>query len=489
MTKNSEKSAIWVAGVRTRCERDFKAFVRYFFMHRKGSKFVFKEHHDKICDALMDVFHGRTTNLIINCPPRYSKTELVVILFSAWCFVKNSRSEFIHLSYSDQLVMDNSDAIKSIIKSAEFRQLWPGIGIQDNKDSKKAWGTTLGGSFLATAAGGAVTGFGAGRMDEGSGESFSFSGCLLIDDPLKPDDAHSVAMREAVNRRWDETIKSRRNSPATPTIVIMQRIHDHDFCGMLAEDSEHKWTVLKLAALVNEGEADEHALWPEKHDVAALRAMKQKNGYQFAGQYQQNPRPLGGGILKGHWFVRVPVLPIMKYRKIFADTAQKTAERNDYSVFQCWGIGADGRIYLIDMIRGKWEAHDLKRHALDFWAKHAAVNIPPLREMVVEDKASGTGLIQDIRANAKPRIPIRGLERVRDKLTRVMDVVPHIESGYVCIPEGVEWASAFIDECEAFTADDTHAHDDQIDPMCDAIVDMLVSGRPMKISAEALARV
>ena len=263
--------------IKERCENDFRFFVRYFFRHRRGCKFVFREHHEQICDLLMQVHRGEVQNGIINCPPRYSKTELVIVLFSAWCMVRNPLCEFIHLSYSDPLVMENSDGIKAIIKSAEFRQLWPNIQIRDNKDSKKAWGTAQGGSFYATAAGGSVTGFGAGRMDEADNDAFTFSGCLLIDDPLKPDDAHSDAKREAVNRRWDETIKNRRNSPRTPTIVIMQRIHPHDFCGMLLDDTEHEWTQLKLAALIDEGDPTERALWPEKHSVDDLKAMKRKN--------------------------------------------------------------------------------------------------------------------------------------------------------------------------------------------------------------------
>ncbi|MCT9017205.1 phage terminase large subunit, partial [Cupriavidus gilardii] len=155
-----------------------------------------------------------------------------------------------------------------------------------------------------------------------------------------------------------------------------------------------------------------------------------------------------------------------------------TAERNDYSVFQCWGLGKNGRIYLLDLIRGKWEAPELRRRAIDFWNKHLPLGMPhgaALVKMRVEDKASGTGLIQDIRESGG--IPIEGIERDKDKLTRVMDVVSYIDSGYVYIPESAPWVSDFVQECDAFTPDDTHAHDDQIDPLVDAINDLLASGR------------
>lgn len=463
-----------VQRIRERCEEDFTFFVRYFFKSQKNTKFRFSEHHHQICDALMRVYRGEVTHLMINIPPRYSKTELAVKLFSAWCFVKNPTCEFIHLSYSDGLAMDNSDTVKQILKSEEFRQLWPDITIQTSKDSKKAWGTAQGGSFYATSAGGQVTGYGAGKVDDFTGDH-GFGGAIIIDDPLKPDDAHSDPKRKAVNRRWDETIKSRFNSTKTPCIVIMQRIHEDDFCGMLLGDEEYQFEQLILPAILDEDGSNERALWPEKHSLENLKAMKRKNSYQFAGQMQQRPSPLGGGILRGEWFGRYAVLPKLKYRAIYVDTAQKAKEHNDYQVAEVWGLGYDGYLYLIDLLRDKFEAYQLEQKVPDFWSKHKGANPAKLRYMGVEDKSSGTELIQKIRKKVTPKIPVRAIQRgpTANKLTRVMDVQGYIEAGYVKIPENAPWVSEFVDECEKFTADDTHRHDDQIDPMCDAISDML----------------
>ena len=194
----------------------------------------------------------------------------------------------------------------------------------------------------------------------------------------------------------------------------------------------------------------------------------------FAGQYMQKPAPEGGDLIRGDWFGRYTVAPAIKYRKIYADTAQKTAERNDYSVFECWGLGENGQIYLLDLLRGKWEAPELERRAIDFWNKHSPTEqfrLGALRKLMIEDKASGTGLIQSIKR--KGSIPVEGIQRNTDKLIRVKDVVGFIETGLVNIPAEAPWVAEFIAECEAFTPDDTHAHDDQIDPMCDAINDML----------------
>ncbi|MGL5580863.1 MAG: phage terminase large subunit [Cetobacterium sp.] len=463
---------------RQRCEDDFKFFVKYFFKSVKGSKFVFSEHHHQICDALMDVYYGRTTHLIINMPPRYSKTEIAVKLFTAWCYVKNPKCEFIHLSYADILALDNSEAIKSIIKSEEFAQLWPEMTIKPNKDSKKAWGTEQGGVFYATSAGGPITGFGAGKIDDFT-DGAGFGGAIIIDDPLKPDDAYSDPKRQGVNRRWDETIKSRFNSTKTPCIVIMQRIHEDDFCGMLLKDDEYKFRHLVLEAIVDEGTENERALWPQKHSLEALHAMRSKNSYMFAAQMQQRPSPLGGGLLKGAWFGRYSVLPPLKWRAVFVDTAQKAKQHNDYQVAECWGLGQDGYLYLIDVMREKFQAYELERRIPDFWNKHRATSNGRLRYMAVEDKSSGTELIQKIQKIIKPKIPVKPIPRgpAANKLTRVMDVQGYIESGYVKLPEDAPWVNDFIAECEAFTADDTHSHDDQIDPMCDAISQMLHNNR------------
>ena len=463
-----------IAHIRERCENDFEFFVRYFFKTLKGTKFVFSEHHHVICQALMDVHSGKTTHLMINMPPRYSKTEIAVKLFPAWCYMMNPKCEFIHLSYADILALDNSDAIKQVIKSAEFQQLWPHITIKNDRDAKKSWATEQGGVFYATAAGGPITGFGAGKMDDFQGGA-GFGGAIIIDDPLKPDDAHSEPRRTTINRRWDETIKSRFNSKNTPCIIIMQRIHEEDFCGMLLKDEEYSFRVLVLPAILDEGTEQERALWPAKHSIESLQAMRKKNSYMFSAQMQQRPSPLGGGIIKGSWFGRYDVLPPLKFRAVFVDTAQKAKKHNDYQVAECWGLGDDGYLYLIDVMREKFQAYELEVRIPDFWSKHMATKNGRLRYMGVEDKSSGTELIQKIQNTIKPKIPVRAIPRGADanKLTRVMDVQGYIESGYVKIPANASWVSDFVAECESFTANDTHAHDDQIDPMCDAISNML----------------
>lgn len=475
--------------IRRRCESDFRFFVRYFFRHKSGSKFIFAEVHNIICDVLMDVFNGDLQNVVFNMPPRYGKTELIVIMFVAWCYVKNPKCEFLHLSFSAELVLRNSDEIREVIHSPQFKQLWPHIKIAPAKDAKKLWEIEDGGSFYAAPSAGTVTGMGAGRTDELADGEFNFSGAIIIDDPLKPDDANSDIERNKVNRRWASTIKNRRNSPkSTPVICVMQRLHRYDFTQTLIEDVAENFRIVSLPAIMDQGKPTERALWPFKHDLEALRKMEtaptSEERYTFASQYMQAPSVRGGNIIKGDWFKRVRELPKMKWRKIYVDTAMKAKEANDYSVFEEWGAGEDGRAYLLHVHRGKWEAPALEQNSCMEWDRALSRDVAQwgrLRVMAVEDKASGTGLIQKLKTGfpdstgrpTRALIPVQAIERTTDKYSRVNDVAGFIETGYAAIPDGAPWASEFIAECEAFTADDTHAHDDQIDPMVDALNDIL----------------
>lgn len=463
-------------------QADLYFFTRWMFMQRKGYKWMRGPHHKLMADALVRVFNGEIKRLIINVPPRYSKTELV-INFIAWALGKVPDSEFILTSYAGGLAVNNAWVARELIQHEAYREIFPATQLRTDSSAKGEWRTTAGGIVYASGAGGTITGYGAGKHREG------FGGAIVIDDPHKPDEATSDVMRQNVLDWFQNTLESRKNDPQnTPIILIMQRLHENDLAGWLLNGGNgEEWHHICLPALCESaddplGREIGEALWPEKHTAEMLAQMQASNSYVFSGQYQQRPSPLGGGIIKGAWFRRYQKLPRLVYRKIFADTAQKTKEHNDYSVFQCWGKGEDGYAYLIDQIRGKWEAPDLKRQATDFWNKHQ--NFEPaqwgaLRMMAIEDKASGTGLIQDLSISSA--IPLHPIERDKDKLTRVLDVVGYIESGRVFIPEDAPFCSELIAECEAFTPNDTHAHDDQIDPMCDAINDMVATGNIIDI--------
>ncbi len=509
-----EQELYRLAAARALCESEHLFFSRYFFKSRQGIKFIVNWHHQLIADTIDAVISGRIKNLLVEVSPGSSKTELVVINLIARGLAINPRARFLHLSGSDTLASLNSATAREIVTSDEYQQLWP-LKIADDAKAKKRWNVLVdghpAGGCYATALGGQVTGFRAGHMAPG------FQGAILIDDPIKPEDAFSRPKIEAANRKLVTTVKSRRATPDTPIILVMQRIAEKDPAGFIrAGNLQGEWTTVRIPAVMTDADvdaldpkyqallppkadrADRFSYWPYKEPIDQLLALERGDGtdqsgarisrHVFTSQYQQSPTALGGNIIKGQNFVRYTVLPKLKWRLVFADTAQKTKERNDFSVFEEWGMGDDGRIYLIDLIRGKWEAPELQRRAIAFWKMCKARDVSKygqVRKMKVEDKSSGTGLVQTLKLPPY-NIPIEGIERDKDKLTRVMDALPYIEANQVCIPEDAPFTNDFVSECEAFTADDSHDFDDQVDPLVDAVDDMLQSGNKLK-QWEALA--
>lgn len=298
-------------------------YTRYFFKKRESRKYVIGQHHRIISDALDRVYRGDCKKLIINIAPRYGKTELAVKNFIAKGLALNPSARFIHLSYSDDLALDNSEAVKDMVTSEEYQELFPEVEIKKDSKAKKKWYTTKGGGVYATAAAGQVTGFGAGKVDEESEDDILddfmpeakeitadmsdiermqlFAGALIIDDPIKPEDADSETVRDRVNSRWDSTISNRVNSRNTPIVIIMQRLHETDLCGYLIERDGDKaeggdWEVINLPCLTTNEAGEWQALWPFKHTVEELQKEKKKNEIVFERQYQQNPQPLAGQL-------------------------------------------------------------------------------------------------------------------------------------------------------------------------------------------------
>lgn len=460
------------------CRSDLRTFYEVIWDALKGIPRARNWHIDLMCEELERVCAGETERLIINLPPRGGKTELV-IAFIAWCMGNWPDSEFMYLSYGQTFAEENTAQIKDMMEQPVYHQIFPQVKLRYDTQAKGNFGTELGGRVRAIGMEGQVIGRGAGKARTGDEEGL-FGGAIFIDDPHKPDEANSRLLLGKVWRWFQNTLYSRRNSPKTPIIIIQQPVAYDDLSGhLLRGDDGQPWKSILIPGLTEDGKS----FWEWKHPAATLLKYKEFNPYNFALQWQQERTLPGGNLIKTAEFVRYGLLPLIDYRTIYADTAQKTKEANDYSVFQCWGYGRDKRIYLIDQIRGKWEAPELKQKAIDFWAKHQGLCGAPyqpgglygvLRAMKVEDAASGTGLIQDLRL--KSRIPIQAILRHKDKYTRLLDILGHIHSNYVCIPENAPFVSDFMIECESFTADDTHAHDDQVDPMIDAITDLL--GKP-----------
>lgn len=443
---------------------DLREYSEYIFRNRRGVEMMPAEHHKTVCDALELVVIGKIKRLIINIPPRSGKTEIAVKNFISWSMGNFPDAEFIHASYSKDLATANVAETRNIMQHESYHAVFGEPEFRKDSNAKDFFKTNQGGAVMAVGVGGGVTGFGAGKMRP------YFGGAIIVDDPHKPGEATSDAYRNATLSWFQNTLESRKNSNETPIIVIMQRLHEEDLAGFLMNGGNgEEWTVIKIPAIKDDGTS----FWEDNSNfkIDVLHRLKAANEYVFAGQYLQIPAPLGGGIIKDAWYKYYDFLPKIKWRKIYADTANKTGTLNDYSVFQCWGDDGSGGKYLIEQVRGKWEAPELLEVARAFWAKHKSAErstMGHLRSMNVEDKSSGTGLIQTL---ARESIPIIGVKRNIDKITRGLDAAPMIQTGNVWLPrpESNPWVAGFIAESSQFP---NGKHDDQLDPMFDAVVDI-----------------
>lgn len=307
-------------------------FTRFFFKEKYKRKFAVGKHHERIAEALDKVLKGEITRLIINIAPRYGKTELAVKNFIAEGFAINPKAKFIHLSYSDDLARDNSRGVQEILREPSYRRLFPDA--MPTSVNTRKWFTKAGGGLYAVSSAGQVTDFGAGLVDKDEDEELGdevaaitsegdeFGGAIVIDDPIKPDDARSEQIREKVNQKFETTIRNRVNSRKTPIIIIMQRLDEDDLCGYLQRLEPDEWVVLSLPVIEIDDDGKERPLWEFKHTLAELHELEEKSGWVFETQYMQNPRPITG-LMYEREFKTYEVLPVTKKHKVkaYVDTA------------------------------------------------------------------------------------------------------------------------------------------------------------------------
>lgn len=422
-------------------------FTKHFFA-ANGGTFIVDDMHLQIQDALQKVERGEIQNLLINMPPRYGKTEMAVVNWMAQCIARNPKARFIHLSFSSELVLENSTRTRDIVKSEAFQKLWP-IKIKGDADSKHKWYTEQGGGLYATMAGGAVTGFGAGILD--SGNDGKFYGAIIIDDPLKPAVAFSDIERGTVNDRLNNTIKSRRNGDNTPIIIIMQRLHMDDMSGfVLGGGMGEEFYHLKLKALRDDGSA----LSPKRHTAEKLVHMSQHDRYTFASQYQQEPVPLEGAVYKYDWFPRYDRLPAPEVRTQLVhswDTSYKAKDSNDPTCCTVWHCTPTLN-YLAEVHWGRWEYPEIRRRVFEL------ANEQKPDAILIEDKASGQSLIQELQQGSN--YPIIAIKPEGDKLTRARVVAAMVEAQRVALPNIAPWLGAYEAEMMTFPAS---KHFDMVD--------------------------
>ena len=428
--------------IKEKCEKSLLFFTRYLFKENSGARFEVAKFHIALAKTLERVNKGDIKRLIINIPPRYGKTELAVKMYISWTLANNPKARFIHLSYSDALALDNSSLTREYIQSDSYQRLWQ-LQLKKDSQSQKKWYTIQGGGVYATASGGAITGFGAGN-----------GGAIIIDDPLKPDDAISDVKRKFINNRYNTTIRSRVNDREVPIIVIMQRLHEDDLSGFLLDgNSGEKWHHLKLAAIDKKNKP----LWSSKHSFKELENIRQADRYTFAGQYMQEPAPEEGGEWRKEWFniISKAEIPADVQCEMYVDGAYTKDTKNDPTGIQISGRSGDN-LYVLKSIDKYLEMPELKSFITNF-IKSCGVDV---NIILVEPKASGKSLVQLLRRETNYNVSEIKTDFVRySKIERARASSPFIEGGRVYLIKD-HWNDAYLQQVATFP---NAKHDEHID--------------------------
>lgn len=419
---------------------------------------------------------GLRPRVAISTPPQHGKSIAVIDLL-AWAAGHDPDDRVIFASFSERLGVRANMALQRIYDSPRYQQVFPGTriapfggGASDagiatrNRDLIEYVGRR--GYFRNTTARGAVT-----------GESASL---IVGDDLLKGRaEASSQTTRDALWSWVTDDLLTRLSDDGAVLLVGTRWVPD-DPIGRIAADPVAGVRVINYKALAVEDEPHRRAgepLFPAIKSAEFLSAQRSIMGAAaFAALYQGDPQIEGGNLIKGAWFPRYSQLPAtLDYRVVVVDTALKSGVANDYTVAQVWGA-AGGRIYLLDQMRGKIEAADIRVALLAFLAKHRAVGPEDprgqIRRVEVEDKASGIQLVQELRRMGG--VPVKAIPRSRDKYARFCDVAGYMEAGSVLLPADAGYTFDLVAELEEFTADDSHVHDDQVDALIGACESMLL---------------
>ena len=441
---------------------DFYSFVRAAFpIVSGGAELLESWHIEAMSHFISEVMHGTNRRLIVSVPPRYLKSICASVCAPAFLLGREPSQRIICVSYSEQLARKHANDCRALMKSPFYTRLFPATRISHWKDTELEFSTTAGGYRLATSVGGTLTGRG--------------GNVIIIDDPMKAQDAHSAVARESLRQWYGNTLISRLDSKVDGRIiVVMQRVHSDDFVATLLEQGG--WEHLNLPAIaeieqtIRLGRNRTHVrkpgdvLHPEREPRSALDDQKRNMGSgEFSAQYQQAPVPPGGNLIKWSWFRTYEEVPprIPKDRIVVSwDTALSSSELADYSVCVVILVRAE-TVYVLDVVRSRFEYPHLKRKAKEIhqaWRRFANHY-----SLVIENKGSGMSLIQDLQRDDIHPIAIKP---EGDKIMRMLAQTPAIEAGSVLLPKRAGWLQDFQQELMAFPAG---RHNDQVDALSQAL--------------------
>ena len=443
---------------------DFVSFMmRAFIELNSQTELIIAPYIEYMASRLEDCRLGKTRRLIISLPPRYLKSHCASIAYVAWFLGHQPSKQIICASYGQNLSDKMAHDCRKIMSTDWYGEIFPRARLAPDKQSVHDFATTENGYRMSTSVGGVLTGRG--------------GDLIIIDDPLKPEDALSETKRQSVNDWFDSTLLSRlNNKKAGCIVIIMQRLHQDDLVGHVMEQDD--WTVVNFPAIAEIDETYEiknsfgvrtyqrligEPLHAERESLAMLHQTRKRIGeYHFSSQYQQNPIPMEGTMVKTSWLQYYGDLPPSDgYQYVLQswDTAIKTGDLNDFSVCTTWMVVKD-RYYLIHVYRARLDYPQLKRKIIQLKDEYNP------RKVLIEDKASGSSLIQDLENEYgryfEPYLPPAGM----DKIMRLHTQTDLFENEKIYLPKDAPWLMDYRLELTTFPGS---KYDDQVDSTTQAL--------------------
>ena len=427
---------------------DFLTFVKHMW-----PEFIEGYHHKIIAEKFNKLKNGEIKRLIVNMPPRHTKSEFASFLLPAWMIGSDPKLKIIQATHTAELAVRFGRKAKHLMDTEEYKEVFPTRLMEDSKAAGR-WETEQGGEYFAVGVEGAVTGRGADL--------------LIIDDPHSEQDAMS---KKALDRayEWYTAGPRQRLQPGGRIVLVMTRWNKGDLTGLLQnaqkEPKADQWEVVEFPAIMPSGKP----VWPEYWDIEQLQAVKASVALpKWNAQYMQNPTSEEGALIKREWWRKWPEtrgIPYCDYVIQSYDTAYLKKESADFSAITTWGVFRDNedspqQLILLDAVKGRFEFPDLRREALKLY-KYWEPEI-----VLIEAKAAGLPLTYELRNMGIPVInftPSRG----NDKHSRVNSVSPMFESGQVWAPTHLQFAQEVIEECAAFPYGE---HDDLVDSTTQAVM-------------------
>jgi len=435
--------------IQNKAQDDFLSFVKCVW-----PEFIEGAHHRHIAQKFNDLATGKINRLIVNMPPRHTKSEFASYLLPAWMVGRNPKLKIIQATHTGELAIRFGRKAKNLIDSEEYAKIFK-TRLQEDSQAAGRWETAQGGEYFAAGVGGAITGRGADL--------------LIIDDPHSEQDAMSpTAMENAYE--WYTSGPRQRLQPGAKIVLVMTRWSKKDLTGILLQNQKEvkadQWEIVEFPAILDNGPKPE-AVWPEYWKLEELEKVKATLPVgKWNAQWMQRPTSEEGAIIKREWWREwdKDEIPDLHYVIQSYDTAFLKKETADFSAITTWGVfypneDAPPNLILVDAIKGRYEFPELRRLALDqykYWKPES---------VIVEAKASGLPLTYELR---QMDIPVQNFtpSKGNDKHVRVNTCAPLFESGLIWAPDQ-KFAEEVIEECAAFPHGD---HDDLVDSTTQAIM-------------------